>query len=210
MTESRPLSGAGDEVQRSKEDGMKYTAYLWGIVVLSVIVFLFLIVRVTSLGNEVQAIRDKNNREIAALQDSLKHTQAELVTAKESLPGLGEYMSTIQLHAGKLWFAVKASNWELANYELDELKETMEAAKALNIEKNGVKISGVLDSVLQTQVAQLAESMKRKSPTEFQKSYDETLSACNGCHTEAGYKFIHIVRPNAPPVTNQKWETGSK
>ena len=189
---------------------MKYTAYLWGIVVLSVIVFLFLIVRVTSLGNEVQAIRDKNNREIAALQDSLKHTQAELVTAKESLPGLGEYMSTIQLHAGKLWFAVKASNWELANYELDELKETMEAAKALNTEKNGVKISSVLDSVLQTQVAQLAESMKRKSPAEFQQSYDETLSACNGCHTEAGYKFIHIVRPNAPPVTNQKWETGSK
>src|SRR5215468_1066773 len=63
---------------------------------------------------------------------------------------------------------------------------------------------------LQTQVAQLAESMKRKSPAEFQKSYDETLSACNGCHTEAGYQFIHIVRPNAPPVTNQKWETSYK
>lgn len=119
-------------------------------------------------------------------------------------------MTTIQLHAGKLWFAAKASNWELANYELDELKETMEAAKALNAEKNGVKISGVLDSILQTQVAQLAESIKRKSPTEFQKLYDETLNACNGCHMEAGYKFIHIVRPTAPPVTNQKWETVPK
>jgi hypothetical protein len=83
----------------------------------------------------------------------------------------------------------------------------MEAAKALNAEKNGVKISGVLDSVLQTQVAQLAEAIKRKSPAEFQKLYDETLSACNGCHTEAGFKFIHIVRPSAPPVTNQKWES---
>src|SRR5262247_1225473 len=189
---------------------MKYTAYLWGIVVLSVIVFLFLIVRVTSLGNEVQTIRDKNNREIAALQDSLKHTQAELVTAKESLPGLGEYMTTIQLHAGKLWFAVKAANWELAEYELDELKETMEAAKRLNAEKNGVKISGVLDSVLQTQVAELDKSVKSKSQSEFQKSYDETLSACNGCHTEAGYKFIHIVRPTAPPVPNQRWEISGK
>ena len=81
----------------------------------------------------------------------------------------------------------------------------MEAAKALNAEKNGVKISNVLDSVLQTQVAQLAESVKRKSSGEFQKSYDEMLSACNGCHTEAGYKFIHIIRPSAPPVTNQQW-----
>jgi hypothetical protein len=111
---------------------------------------------------------------------------------------------------GKLWFATKASNWELANYELDELKETMEAAKALNAEKNGVKISSVLDSVVQTQVAELAASIERKNPAEFQKSYDETLSACNGCHTETGYRFIHIIRPSAPPVTNQRWELEPK
>jgi cytochrome c553 len=98
----------------------------------------------------------------------------------------------------------------LAEYELDELKETIEAAKGLNAEKNGVKISDVLDSVLQTQVIQLAESIKRRSAAEFQKSYDETLTACKGCHSAAGYKFIHIVRPTAPPVTNQKWEMSAK
>jgi hypothetical protein len=189
---------------------MKYRALLGSIAALSVIVFLSLLVRVVSLGNEVQGLRDKNDRDLVALQDSLKRVQADLAAAKESVPGLGEYMTTIQLHAGKLWFAAKASNWELAQYELDELKETMEAAKGLNAEKNGVKISGVLDSVLQTQVAQLAESIKRRSPAEFQKSYDETLSACNGCHTEAGYKFIHIVRPTASPVSNQRWEMSAK
>jgi hypothetical protein len=180
--------------------------YVWGMLALSVIMFLFFIVRVVSLGNEVQGIRDKNDRDLTALQESLKRVQAELATARESMPGLGEYMTTIQLHAGKLWFAAKASNWELTQYELDELKETMEAAKALNAEKNGVKISNVLDSVLQTQVGDLDKSIKSKSQGEFQKSYDETLSACNGCHTEAGYKFIHIIRPSTPPVTNQKWE----
>jgi len=189
---------------------MKYGANLWAIIALSVIVLLFLVARVVGLGGEVQGLREKNDRELAALHDSLKRAQAELATAKESAPGLGEYMSTIQLHAGKLWFAAKASNWELAEYELDELKETMEAAKSLNVEKKGVKISGVLDSVLQTQVVELDKSIKSKSHTEFQKSYDETLSACNGCHTEAGYKFIHIIRPTAPPVTNQRWEFSSK
>jgi hypothetical protein len=186
---------------------MKTATYLWGLVGLSVIAFLFLILRVVSLDSEIQALDARNGQELATLQDSLKRAQSDLATAKEAVPGLGEYMTTIQLHAGKLWFAAKASNWDLANYELDELKETMEAAKALNAEKNGVKISGVLDSVLQTQVAQLTEAIKRKSPAEFQKLYDEILSACNGCHTEAGYKFIHIVRPSAPPVTNQKWES---
>ena len=188
---------------------MKDEPYFWGIVAL-VIVILFLIVRVVRLGNEVQEIRDKSNRELASLQDSLKRAQAELASAKDLAPGLGEYMTTIQLHAGKLWFAAKALNWDLAQYELDELKETMEAAKALNAEKNGVKISGVLDSVLQTQVAELDKSIKTKSQSEFQKSYEEALSACNGCHTEAGFKFIHIVRPSAPPVTNQRWELTTK
>jgi hypothetical protein len=188
---------------------MRYAAYLWGVVICAVLVVVLLL-RIMSLDSRVRSHGEPNGGGLAALQDSLKRVEAELATAKESMPGLGDYMTTIQLHVGKLWFAAKASNWELAEYELDELKETMEAAKGLNAEKNGVKISGVLDSVLRTQVAQLAESIERKSPAEFQQSYDETLSACNGCHTEAGYKFIHIVRPSAPPVTNQSWELDHK
>ena len=189
---------------------MKYSAYVFGGLALCLIVIVILFGKVSSLGTEVRDLNQRNDRAFATLQDSLKRAQADLAIAKESMPGLGEYMTTIQLHAGKLWFAAKASNWELSQYELDELKETMEAAKALNAEKNGVKISNVLDSVLQTQVAQLAESIKRKSPAEFQKSYDDTLGACNGCHAEAGYKFIHIVRPSSPPVTNQRWEMSAK
>jgi hypothetical protein len=184
---------------------MKYAAYLWSAVTICLVLIVFLLIWINRLDSRIRSLGDPNSGGLTALQDSLKRVPADLTSAKELAPGLGEYMTTIQLHAGKLWFAAKASNWDLAAYELDELKETMEAAKALNAEKNGVKISNVLDSVLQTQVAQLAESIKRKSPGEFQKSYDETLSACNGCHTEAGYKFIHIVRPSAPPVTNQKW-----
>jgi Skp family chaperone for outer membrane proteins len=188
---------------------MRYAAYLWGVVICAVLV-VGLLLRVMSLDSRVRSHGEPNGGGLAALQDSFKRVQAELATAKESMPGLGDYMTTIQLHVGKLWFAAKAWNWELAEYELDELKETMEAAKGLNAEKNGVKISGVLDSVLQTQVAQLAESIERKSAAEFHQSYDDILSACNGCHTEAGYKFIHIVRPSAPPVTNQMWELDHK
>jgi hypothetical protein len=186
---------------------MNYVAYLWSAVILCAVLVVVLPLKVLSLDSQVRSLGEPRG---GTVQDSLKRLQADLAAAKELAPGLGEYMSTIQLHAGKLWFAVKASNWELAEYELDELKETMEAAKGLNVEKNGVKISNLLDAVLQTQVAELDKSIKSKSQTEFLKSYDETLGACNGCHTEAGYKFIHIVRPSAPPVTNQKWQTGSK
>src|SRR5262247_1689473 len=184
--------------------------YTWVIVTLALVALAVILLRVSSLSHEARDLAARNERALAGLQESLKRAHADIATAKETAPGLGEYMTTIQLHAGKLWFAAKASNWELAEYELDELKETMEAAKALNAEKNGVKISGVLDSVLQTQVSRLADSIKRKSQVDFQTSYDATLSACNGCHTEAGYRFIHIVRPAAAPVSNQTWELSSK
>jgi hypothetical protein len=167
-------------------------------------------VKVSYLEEEVRQLGENNRRTIAGLQDAVKVTQASVLAAKESAPGLGEYMTTIQLHAGKLWFAVNATNWDLASYELDELKETMEAAKALNAEKNGVKVSNVLDAVLQTQIVQLEDAIKRKGKSEFQKSYDATVGACNGCHSEAGVKFIHIIRPSAPPVTNQRWEMDAK
>jgi hypothetical protein len=107
---------------------------------------------------------------------------------------------------GKLWFAGKASNWELARYELDELKETIDAAESLHAVKNEVNVSNVLDSVVQTQIAQVAESIERKNQADFQKAYDGTRSACNGCHESSGHKFIQIVRPATPPVTNQRWD----
>jgi hypothetical protein len=189
---------------------MKHAVYLWGALILSMVLILALFLRVLRLNSQVQSLSPPNTGALTALQDSLKRTQADLASSKELAPGLGEYMTTIQLHAGKLWFAAKAANWQLAQYELDELKETMEAAKGLNAEKNGIKISNVLDSVLQTQLPELDKSIKSKSQTQFQRSYDETLSACNGCHESAGYKFIHIIRPSAPPVTNQRWEMSQK
>ena len=92
------------------------------------------------LDDQIRTVSVSNN---VALQQLLKRMQADAKAVKELAPGLGEYMSTIQLHVGKLWFAAKANNWGLAQYEVDELKETMEAAEGLKAEKNGVKISGV-------------------------------------------------------------------
>jgi hypothetical protein len=189
---------------------MKSTGYLWGGLIIGAILIVVLFLRILDVENRLGNFGDPNAAGIGALQESLKRIQAELATAKELAPGLGEYMTTIQLHAAKLWFAAKAGNWELAAYELHEIEETMETVKKLNVEKNGVKISNVMDAVLKTQIAQLEDTIKAKNHSQFQKSYDETLSACNGCHTESGHRFIQIIQPSAPPVTNQKWEASPR
>ena len=118
---------------------MKYGVFQRIVLAVCVIAVVGLAVKVSSLGEEIRQLTDNNHRTIIGLQNAVKVTQASVLAAKESAPGLGEYMTTIQLHAGKLWFAANAMNWDLARYELDELKETMEVVKTLNAEKNGVE-----------------------------------------------------------------------
>jgi hypothetical protein len=87
---------------------MKNLVYLCALTIISAVVVLVLLWKVFSLGSQ---IRNLGASDSGALQEALKRVQAELALAKELAPGLGEYMSTIQLHAEKLWFAAKASNW---------------------------------------------------------------------------------------------------
>ena len=49
-------------------------------------------------------------------------------------PGLGEIMGGIQMHHAKLYFAGINSNWELADYEIKQIKERL--AEAVEIETN--------------------------------------------------------------------------
>src|SRR5258708_38764496 len=46
-------------------------------------------------------------------------------------PGLGEFMTATQLRHAKLWFAGKQNNWDLAAYEIDEIKEGLEDAASV-------------------------------------------------------------------------------
>jgi hypothetical protein len=143
---------------------------------------------------------------VSMLQDSLKDLQQQLDQLKLQAPGLGEYMTTIQLHASKLWFAAGASNWDLASYELDELSETMDGARSLHAFRNGLDIAGVLQSLQETQLVMMRQAVAAKSGAAFSSAYSQTLDACNGCHRSAGYGFISIMTPTAPPVTNQRWD----
>lgn len=165
-----------------------------------------LIVAAAILFVRVSAASDAASSEIESLKATVNQLRMTLDSVRAQTPGLGEYMSRIQLHTGKLWIAAQASNWRLAEYELHELEETFEAAEVLHLMKNNVDITTVLQSVRQTQLLLVKQSIANRSLGAFSSAYHQTLDACNGCHRPTGYEFIHIVTPTAPPVTNQQWK----
>ena len=166
------------------------------------IALLVLAVAVCLLGVWMSSVGNDAARSRAAL--------AELQQTVDSLrglaPGLGEYMSTVQLHAAKLWFAGQASNWKLVKFEVDELGETMESAEALHAKRNDVDISTILLSVRKAQLPLFEQSIAKRSLSDFDDTYRQLLAACNSCHHAAGYAYIQIITPTREPVTNQQWK----
>jgi len=148
----------------------------------------------------------KIEKTTTAFADSMRVLRLDVDSLKTQVPGLGEYMTTNQLHMAKLWFAARSSNWQLAKYELDELTETMEAAEGLHVFRNGVNISPVLQSTRETQVKLLQKAVARHDVRSLRAAYHQTLAACNSCHISAGYGFIHIIVPTHEPVANQRWD----
>lgn len=181
---------------------------VFGYTILSLLVIavVFLFVRMSTLSKDSSEANERLETIINDVDGSLQIFSHKLDSLRILMPGLGEYMTTMQLHMAKLWSAVRANNWGLAGYELSELEETIEVVEGLHMFKDSVNVSSVLQSVRQSQMQLLGVSIKNKNPHSFSSAYEETLAACNGCHRAAGYGFIHIITPTREPVANQQWK----
>ena len=65
----------------------------------------------------------------------------ELKIADTYRPGFGEFMSNIQAHHLKLWFAGQAQNWDLAYFEIHEIIEGFEDVEKYQSERKESKCS---------------------------------------------------------------------
>jgi hypothetical protein len=125
-------------------------------------------------------------------------------------PGLGEIMTLTQMRHSKLWFAGKARNWDLAAYELDELKEGFDDAVKLYPTHDNVPVGPMITSIMTNVVAALGKTIEAHDQKKFAAAFDGLTSACNSCHQAANKGFIMIMRPGTSPYTNQSFAPGRK
>ncbi|HEY2649899.1 MAG TPA: hypothetical protein VGI38_11940 [Puia sp.] len=122
------------------------------------------------------------------------------------VPGVGEFMSSIQMHHAKLWFAGKNENWELANFEMEEIQESLDDIQQYCADSPSIKplpmIFLPLDSV--------KRAISEKNISMFKTSFNLLTNTCNNCHRAASHAFNVIRVPDREPVTNQIFEKSSK
>jgi hypothetical protein len=120
-------------------------------------------------------------------------------------PGLGEIMTLQQMRHLKLWFAVQANNWALADYELDELKEGFEDIIKYYPTKDDVPTGTMAEAIVAKEVADLAKLIEAKDKKQFVSAFDRLTASCNACHQSSKKDFIVIQRPGGNPYTNQSF-----
>jgi len=120
-------------------------------------------------------------------------------------PGLGEIMSLQQMRHIKLWLAVQAGNWGLADYELDELKEGFDDIVKFFPTKDDMPIGQMAGSTAVPALPDVKAAIDAKDSKKFAAAFDKLTAACNTCHQSTKHEFIVIQRPTSSPYSNQSF-----
>src|SRR6476660_7243856 len=105
------------------------------------------------------------NKQLSQMQSKTDSLEKQL--DKTYKPGLGEFMTGIQLHHAKLWFAGQNQNWPLADFEIHEIQEALEDIQKFCSDRPEVKAIGMINSTIDS----VNNAVKQKDPQSFRNSF---------------------------------------
>src|SRR6187549_2623225 len=92
-------------------------------------------------------------------------------------PELIEFMTFTQIRHAKLWLAGNVGNWELADYEIDELKEGLEdVAKYVPTYKD-MPVGKLIESTTMKPIAEVEQAIKARDRSKFASAFDKLSQA---------------------------------
>jgi len=125
--------------------------------------------------------------------------------AKPYEPALIEFMLQVQNHHAKVWLAGNARNWELADYQAEELEELLEdIVKRIPIYKD-IPVAKLIESTAMAPIGEVQAAIKARDSKAFLTAYDKLTAACNACHEASSRGFIVVQRPATSAFPNQSF-----
>jgi len=137
---------------------------------------------------------------LAVAQSGLDRSSNE-----QYVPHLGDIMNLVQARHAKLWFAGQAQNWDLAAYELRQLRVSLADAVVFY---SGIPVGNV--TTLATPIQSLSDAIAAKDGKRFAKAVGELTDGCNACHGAMQRGFVAIRIPTDKPFGNQVFQPQGK
>jgi hypothetical protein len=116
---------------------------------------------------------------------------------------LANEMGAMQRHINKLWFAGINNNWELSQFYVHEIEESMEKIELANVYEDGIALSPLIRNLGLKSLEPLKVAIEKKDTQDFEAYYDLLVTNCNNCHNTVKHGFIKIQRPTKPVFDNQ-------
>jgi hypothetical protein len=123
------------------------------------------------------------------------------------MPRLGDIMGTVQLRHFKLWFAGDLKNWALAQYELQQIRDSFSDAEILY---QNVPVGDIEVTMIERPLADLADAITAKNRARFTHGFADLTATCNHCHQAAKVGFIMVRIPTTSPFSNQSFSPTGK
>ncbi len=122
-------------------------------------------------------------------------------SADQYVPRLGDIMGAAQMGHHKLSMAGKAQNWELAAYELRQLKANLVEAAVFY---SGIPVGNV--TTLEPSLQSMSDAIDAKDSRKFAKGLGELTEGCNACHRSLKRSFVAMKVPSdQKPFANQQF-----
>ncbi len=128
----------------------------------------------------------------------LDFTDDKIKVLGDIQPGLGTVMQEIGRRFTAIFYAARAGNWDLANYELKELREIQEVGEITRPKRKEALISfeeSFLGGEENPTEGTLQDAINKKNFVAFNKSFKSATNGCNGCHQSTGFSFIKYRLP---------------
>jgi hypothetical protein len=113
------------------------------------------------------------------------------------LPSISDLMiATIEPRHERLWRAAQDQNWELAAYELGNLRGAFERLGLAHPTTHDISFPEMITSVTGQPFEGLKSAIQSKDVTSFAKAYADLTDACNSCHQALNHSAVDIRIPS--------------
>jgi hypothetical protein len=124
-----------------------------------------------------------------ALADDQKPANAQEGYA----PPLNLLMVATQLSHFKLWYAGVVRNWALANYELAQIRTSIDRIRHLYPKQSNM-------AMMTPAADEVENAIKVKDSVKFSAAFGKLTAECNACHEATGFGFIRLRDPRLSPI----------
>lgn len=128
-------------------------------------------------------------------------------------PGTGVLMQELARRFTALFHAARGGNWDLANYQLKEMREVIEVNVVTRPKRKDALESfeesslGAEENPLE---GTLQDVINKKNFVAFNKSFKSAINSCNGCHQASGFGYIKYRLPRSSELPLQFTENVQK